>query len=111
MYHGQPGLTHPRDRSACHLPHTKGANDEVPKLRTYQLNDEILCDGQTSYLEYKINAQGRLDLWHTEVPVAQRGRGFAKLVRQAFRYTTAHGLKVEVICARATFLIVRYCSD
>lgn len=70
---------------------------DVSHVTTHRF--EIECDGNTSYLAYEIDPQGWLVLWHTEVPAQQRGQGLAgKLVRQAFEFAEANGLKVEIIC-------------
>ena len=38
---------------------------------------EIERDGGTSFLAYEVDGEGWISLLHTEVPIAQRGRGIA----------------------------------
>jgi hypothetical protein len=55
--------------------------------------------GETAYLEFEVDGQGWITLWHTEVPPALRGRGIAGVLAQtAFEYARENGLKVDVIC-------------
>jgi predicted GNAT family acetyltransferase len=79
---------------------------EASRVKT--LRFEIECEGEVSYLAYEIDPQGWLVLWHTEVTIAQRGRGLAgRLVRKALRYAEERGLKVEVMCPFAIGYIAR----
>jgi predicted GNAT family acetyltransferase len=56
-------------------------------------------DGETAWLEFDIDDQGWMTLWHTEVPRAVRGRGIAgTLARSALEYARDQKLKVDVIC-------------
>ena len=67
---------------------------------------EINQDGQTSYLEFEIDGQGWLTLWHTQVAEAQRGKGLAlELVTTAFQYAKDHNLKVDVLCPVALHIL------
>ena len=55
--------------------------------------------GQVAYLEFEIDGNTWLTLWHTEVPPALQGRGIAgMLARTALEYARDQGLKVDVIC-------------
>ena len=63
---------------------------------------EIEEDGQTAYLEFEIDTSGWMTLWHTEVPLALRGRGLAtELARAAFEHARTNHLRVDVICPSA----------
>jgi predicted GNAT family acetyltransferase len=56
-------------------------------------------NGEIAYLEFEIDNDGWITLWHTEVPSALRGRGIAgMLARTAFEYARDNKLKVDVVC-------------
>lgn len=56
-------------------------------------------DGQSAYLEYE-QGDGLIVITHTIVPPAIGGRGIAgDLVRTAFEYAKAEGLKVDPRCS------------
>ncbi len=59
---------------------------------------EMERDGQLAYLEY--NLAGKvLQLIHTEVPEALRGKGMATaLAQSALDWAREHQVKVDVIC-------------
>ncbi len=59
---------------------------------------ELERDGHVAYLEY--NLAGKvLQLIHTQVPEALRGKGMASaLAESALRWAREHGAKVDVIC-------------
>ena len=59
---------------------------------------ELERDGQVAYLEY--NLAGKvLQLIHTEVPEALRGKGMASaLAESALQWAREHQIKVDVIC-------------
>lgn len=70
---------------------------------------EIEQDGKTSYLEFEVDDQGWLTLWHTEVAEEQRGRGIAlELVTTAFQYAKEHSLRVDVICPLAHHIVATH---
>jgi hypothetical protein len=59
---------------------------------------EIERDGHVAYLEYTL-AGKVLQLIHSEVPQALRGRGLAsELAHSALEWAREKGLKVDVIC-------------
>jgi predicted GNAT family acetyltransferase len=59
---------------------------------------ELVHDGQMSILRYT-RAPGRITLIHTEVPVAQRGRGLGtRLVEFALANARNAGLSVVAVC-------------
>lgn len=59
---------------------------------------ELERDGQIAFLEYNLTNQV-LQLIHTEVPEALRGRGMAsELAESALRWAREHQAKVDVIC-------------
>ena len=56
-------------------------------------------EGETAYLEFEVDGQRWMTLWHTEVPQVLRGRGIAGVLAQtAFEYARENELKVDVIC-------------
>jgi hypothetical protein len=66
-------------------------------------------DGETAYLEFDVDGQGWLTLWHTEVPPSLRGRGIAGVLAQtAFEYAREHNLKVDVICPLAQAYVEKH---
>ena len=59
---------------------------------------EIDRDGSVAYLEYTL-AGKVLQLIHSEVPAAMRGKGIgSELARSALELAREQGLKVDVIC-------------
>src|SRR5436305_9836698 len=59
---------------------------------------EIERDGLIAYLEYKL-AGNILELSHTEVPQALRGKGLsAALAHTGLEYARENHLKVDVVC-------------
>ena len=59
---------------------------------------EIERDGDLAYLEYTL-AGKVLQLIHSEVPPALRGRGMAsELAHSALEWAREQGLKVDVVC-------------
>ena len=72
---------------------SKGAPQQVTSGRF-----EIERDGHVAYLEYAL-AGKVLQLIHSEVPEALRGKGVAsELARSALEWAREHGVKVDVIC-------------
>jgi predicted GNAT family acetyltransferase len=60
---------------------------------------ELEENGETAYLEFELDKEGWITLWHTQVPEALRGRGIAgTLAKTALEYAREHQLKVDVIC-------------
>jgi predicted GNAT family acetyltransferase len=63
-------------------------------------------DGQVAYLEFEVDGQGWMTLWHTEVPPPLQGRGIAgMLARTALEYARENKLRVDVICPAAANFI------
>lgn len=59
---------------------------------------ELERDGQVAYLEYNLTGKV-LQLIHTQVPEALRGKGVASsLAESAFAWAREHEVKVDVIC-------------
>jgi uncharacterized protein len=59
---------------------------------------ELERDGRVAYLEYNLTGKV-LQLIHTEVPEALRGRGMASaLAESALQWAREHEVKVDVIC-------------
>ena len=60
---------------------------------------EITADGHTGFLAYAIDADGPINLKHTEVPRELEGRGLGgKLAKAALDHARAAGLRVAVTC-------------
>ena len=61
----------------------------------------VIADGVEAELDYRIE-DGVISLTHTGVPEAIGGRGIAgDLVRAAFEFARAEGLKVRPLCSYA----------
>jgi len=69
---------------------------------------EIEQDGEIAYLEY--NLAGKvLQLIHSEVPEALRGRGVAaELAKSALEWARENGVKVDVICPSVAAYIEKH---
>ncbi len=69
---------------------------------------EIEQDGHVAYLEY--NLAGKvLQLIHSEVPEALRGRGLAsELAKSALEWAREHAVKVDVICPSVAAYIEKH---
>jgi len=60
---------------------------------------EIERDGQISFVTYSVSEEGRLTLWHTEVPEKLRGSGIGgELVQQALALAHERRLSIEPVC-------------
>jgi uncharacterized protein len=72
---------------------------------------ELPADGQTAYLEYRINGK-RLVLIHTETPVQLEGRGFGgRLVAAAVERAGREGLTVVPLCPFARGWLERHTAE
>jgi len=59
---------------------------------------ELLVDGVTAFVLYK-RTEGLIQLIHTEVPAALRGKGAgSKLVAGVLQFVEKNGLKVVPLC-------------
>ena len=69
---------------------------------------ELERDAHLAYLEY--NLAGKvLQLIHTEVPEALRGKGVASsLAESALQWAREHGVKVDVICCSVAAYLKRH---
>jgi uncharacterized protein len=69
---------------------------------------ELERDGQVAYLEY--NLAGKvLQLIHTEVPEALRGKGMASaLAESALEWAREHEVKVDVICPSVAAYLAKH---
>jgi uncharacterized protein len=77
---------------------------EVSRNR-FEFEDE----GETAYLEFDLDGQGWITLWHTEVPPRLRGRGIAGMLAQtAFEYARDNNLKVDVVCPLARAYVEKH---
>jgi predicted GNAT family acetyltransferase len=69
---------------------------------------EIAQDGHLAYLEYNLTGKV-LQLIHSEVPEALRGRGLAsELAQSALDWAREHGVKVDVICPSVAAYIEKH---
>jgi predicted GNAT family acetyltransferase len=58
-----------------------------------------LDGSEPAFIDYSVGSDGALNLLHTEVPAAARGRGVGSdLVRGALELARGEGLKVVPIC-------------
>ena len=74
------------------------ADETVVAHDAAQQRFRIALDGQEAFLAYRRSGMV-MDLYHTYVPEAFRGRGFAEqLCRAAFEYAKAEGLSVVPSC-------------
>ncbi|MDR0891673.1 MAG: N-acetyltransferase [Mediterranea sp.] len=65
-------------------------------------------DGRTGFVEYRL-INGYLDITHTIVPRPIEGRGIAAdLVKAAFDYARANGLKPKGTCSYAAIWLERH---
>lgn len=72
--------------------------DKPPAQQVTNGRFEFEQDGQVAWLEYNL-AGNILQLIHTEVPEALRGKGVAAtLAQSAFEWAREHHVKVDVIC-------------
>jgi uncharacterized protein len=56
-------------------------------------------NGEVAYLEFDLERDAWMTLWHTEVPPALRGKGIADmLAKTALEYARDNKLKIDVIC-------------
>jgi predicted GNAT family acetyltransferase len=82
-----------------------------PKSPAQQVTNgrfEIEQDSHVAYLEY--NLAGKvLQLIHSEVPEALRGRGLAtELAKSALDWARENGVKVDVICPSVAAYLEKY---
>ena len=69
---------------------------------------ELERDGQVAYLEYNL-ADKVLQLIHTEVPEALRGKGLAStLAESALEWARKHQVRVDVICPSVAAYLKRH---
>ena len=82
-------------------------NNEANKLTRSRF--EIEEHGEVAYLEFEIDSQGWMTIWHTEVPSAMRGHGVAsELVQTAFEYAKQNNLRVDVMCPLAAAFLSKH---
>jgi uncharacterized protein len=69
---------------------------------------EIERDGNIAYLDYTL-AGNVLQLIHSEVPTAMRGKGAAsELAQSALEWARAQNVKVDVICPLVTAYVEKH---
>ena len=70
---------------------------------------EIEQDGATAFLNYSVNDQHQLTIWHTEVPEHLRRKGIGgQLVERALALAAEKGWSVQPICSFAKAYITRH---
>ncbi len=87
--------------------------NDVPQVTDNQAESrfELRSDGQTAYLEYRINGK-RLVLIHTETPEELEGRGFGgRLVAAAVDRAAREGLTVVPLCPFARGWLERHTAE
>lgn len=66
-------------------------------------------DGVSAHVEYRLTADGGLDILHTIVPKEIGGRGIASaLVKAAYDYARNKGLKPVATCSYADIWLQRH---
>ena len=98
--HGGPSMpsacTLAADHEKCQNMFSRKTKPEPVQATSGRL--EIERDGHVAYLEYTL-AGKVLQLIHSEVPPALRGRGLAsELAHSALEWAREQGLKVDVVC-------------
>jgi hypothetical protein len=69
---------------------------------------EATVDGLLCRADYRLD-DGVMRMHHTEIPAQLEGRGIAgRLVREAFRYVEANGLKVVPQCSYVAAYVRRH---
>ena len=69
---------------------------------------EATVDGLLCRADYRLD-DGVMRMHHTEIPAPLEGRGIAgRLVREAFRYAEANGLKVLPQCSYVAAYVRRH---
>ena len=73
---------------------------------------EIEQDGATAFLNYSVDGERQLTIWHTEVPEHLRGKGIGgQLVQKALALAAEKGWSVEPICSFAKAYISQHPSS
>jgi len=73
---------------------------------------EIEQDGAIAFLNYSVNDQHQLTIWHTEVPEHLRGKGVGgQLVEKALALAAEKQWSVQPICSFAKDYITRHPSS
>ncbi|RHJ93578.1 GNAT family N-acetyltransferase [Parabacteroides bouchesdurhonensis] len=69
---------------------------------------EIKLEGVTAFVQYRLR-DGKLDIIHTIVPPLIEGRGVAAaLVKYAYDYALANGMKPQATCSYAVTWLHRH---
>ena len=73
---------------------------------------EIEQDGAIAFLNYSVNDQHQLTIWHTEVPKHLRGKGIGgQLVEKALALAAEKQWSVQPICSFAKAYISQHSSS
>ena len=73
---------------------------------------EIEQDGAIAFLNYSVNDQRQLTIWHTEVPDHLRGKGVGgQLVEKALALAAEKGWSIQPLCSFAKDYIARHPSS
>jgi predicted GNAT family acetyltransferase len=100
------------DRSSSRQPDNHRATGPVrhdKKAKQFVLD---LGDNQIARIEYRQLGNGRLELYHTEVPESLRGKGIGKaLAKGAFETAARSNLKLKVTCAYLQDYLKRFADD
>lgn len=76
-----------------------------PEKSRYELD----TGGEPAFLLYRRKQPGVVELIHTEVPVPERGKGYAdQLARHALEQAQASGERVKIICPFVATYVERH---
>ena len=108
IYHPYAGLGHLTAQEIAQREHSMFGKPKSPPQQVTNGRFEIAQDGHTAYLEY--NLAGKvLQLIHSEVPEALRGRGLAtELAKSALDWARDNAVKVDVICPSVAAYIEKH---
>jgi uncharacterized protein len=97
-----------RNKTPPQGPHSRALSAREGPEQVTHGRFEIEQDGHVAWLEY--NLAGKvLQLIHSEVPEALRGRGVAsELARSALDWARDNGVKVDVICPSVAAYIEKH---
>jgi predicted GNAT family acetyltransferase len=69
---------------------------------------ELEREGQTAVLDYTVEPEGTLSIWHVQTPAALRGRGIGgELVEKARALAEEQGLTLRPICSFAKHYLLQ----
>ena len=91
---------------------TSPSNNSVQHDKRRKRFSLDLGDGQLARIDYRKLADGKLELFHTEVPAALRGRGVGRaLARGALEHAASANLRLKVTCDYLLDYVKRFADD